>query len=225
MPSDQLLTSEAASAAASPPSSSLRPVIVSQLREWYDRLSAEGDLLSIEALDRYYATFRQRFGPDVLRAVDGEALLTLMHGTGHCDGLAYWLEFKDDEEFPARFGSIAGGSSLKFGFYRRKETGAWTTGLPTAQREISIAEAIAMARVQRDELVAAAGVLDAFTIATDDDAYAALESDLSRVAPTVSNLVWGHKYLSLLYPEKLDDFHARPYQHFNLNAFRKFGCS
>src|SRR2546425_1008849 len=104
MPLDQLLTSEAGSGALSAHSSSLHPVIVSQLRELYERLSAEGDRLSIEALNGYYATFRQRFGPDVLRAVDGEALLTLMHDTGNRNGLVYWLEFKDDAEFPAWFG-------------------------------------------------------------------------------------------------------------------------
>ena len=216
MPSDQLPTSEAPSSAGLPHSSSLHPIIVSQLRDVHDRLAAEGDRLSIGALDGYYATFRQRFGPDVLRAVDGEALLTLMHDTGNRSGLVYWLEFKDDEEFPAWFGSIAGGSALKFGLYRRSETGAWTTGSPTAQREISIPEAVSMARVHRDELVAACRVLDAFEITTDDAAYASLESELSRVAPTVSDGVWGHKYLSLLYPEKLDDFHAPAYQRFHL---------
>ena len=184
MPADQLLTSDAANAAVSTHSSSLHPVIVAQLRELYERLSTEGDLLSIEALDGYYATFQQRFGPDVLRGMDGEALLTLMHDMGNRNGLPYWLEFKDDAEFPARFGSIAGGSSLKYGLYRRRETGAWTTGSPMAQREISVAEAIAMARVHRDELLAACRVLDAFTVTTDDDAYASLESELSRVAPT-----------------------------------------
>ena len=155
MPSDQLLTSKAAGAGVSTYSSSLHRVIVSQLRDLYELLSSKGDLLSVETLDGYYATFRQRFGPDILSAVDGEALLTLMHDTGNRNGLVYWLEFKDDAEFPARFGSIAGGSALKFGLYRRRETGAWTTGSPTAQREISIPEAIAMARVHRDELVAA----------------------------------------------------------------------
>jgi len=42
-----------------------------------------------------------------------------MHDHGNRDSLVYWLEFKDDEEFPASFGSIAGGSALKFGIYRR----------------------------------------------------------------------------------------------------------
>ena len=61
--------------------------------------------------------FRDRFGPAVLRELDGEALLQLMHGRESTDSkcLAYWLEFKNDDEFAGnRFGGIRGGSALKF---------------------------------------------------------------------------------------------------------------
>ena len=34
----------------------------------------------------------------------------------------------------------------------------------------------------------------------DDDDYRRLQEDLDRIAPAVSNLAWGHKYLSLLSP-------------------------
>jgi 5-methylcytosine-specific restriction protein B len=87
------------------------------------KLNGEGKLLSKPQLDGYYSTFRGRFGPDVLAKLHGEDLLETMHGLGHKNSLIYWLEFKNDDEFPARFGSIAGGSALKFGIYRRKETG------------------------------------------------------------------------------------------------------
>ena len=49
--------------------------------------------------------------------------------------LVYWLEFKNDDELPgSKFGSIGGGSALKFGIYKRKETGAWMTGSPLKKR-------------------------------------------------------------------------------------------
>ncbi len=35
-------------------------------------------------------------------------------------------------------------------------------------------------------------------------------------APDVSRLAWGHKYFSLIYPNKLDDFHSEQFQHFHL---------
>ena len=198
-----------------PPQASLHPKLWQELNDLRTQLMARGDLPSLEALQGYYGTFRQRFGPDILAAADGEALLSLMHETSK-DGLVYWLEFKDDDELPAIFGSIAGGSALKFGLYRRKETGAWMTGAPTAQRALSTADAVQIARAHHDQLLAADQVLTRFPIDSDDAGYPALQHDLARVAPTVQDSSWGHKYLSLLHSDKLDDYHAAAYQRFHL---------
>ena len=193
----------------------LHPILIDELTRLHSTLLTKGDLRSNETLKGLFALFRQRFGPEVLRAHDGEPLLSLIHETTR-DGLVYWLEFKDDDEFPAIFGSIAGGSALKYGLYRRKDSGAWMTGTPTAQIELSTAEAISIARRNRDQLVAASEVLAAFPTESDDAAYVRLQADLRRVAPDVEDSSWGHKYLSLLYPEKLDDYHAVAYQRFHL---------
>ena len=76
---------------------------------------------------------------------DCEALLYTMHDIGNRDSLVYWLEFKDDDEFPSKiFGSIAGGSSFKFGLFRKKETGLWTTGSSQKPVSLSVDEAIVM---------------------------------------------------------------------------------
>src|SRR5205085_2837484 len=92
--------------------------IVQELKDLYKSLESEGKLLSNEELAGYYSTFRNRFGPDKLKNLDGEALLEIMYGPGNKDSLVYWLEFKNDEEFPSpRFGSIAGGSAFKFGLF------------------------------------------------------------------------------------------------------------
>jgi 5-methylcytosine-specific restriction protein B len=45
------------------------------------------------------------------------------------------------------------------------------------------------------------------TPASDPD-YEQLQKDMDSVAPDVSNLAWGHKYFSLLFPDKLDDYHS-----------------
>ena len=178
-------------------------------------LSARGDLLPAEKLESCYALFRQRFGLEVLRSLNGQPLLDLMKGNGR-DGLVYWLEFKDDDEFPARFGSISGGSALKYGVYRRRETNAWTTGSPSAQREISSDEALAVASSHRDQLIAAAELLERLPPDADDAAYEQLQKRFVEVAPDVQDSSWGHKYLSLTYPAKLDDFHAESFQRHNL---------
>lgn len=106
----------------------IEPAVAERIKERCAALLAQGTLRSRSDLERCYATFRSRFGPEILKGLDGEALLDFVHNHGNTASLVYWLEFKNDDEMPAIFGSIAGGSALKFGVYKRKETGAWMTG-------------------------------------------------------------------------------------------------
>ena len=124
--------------------------IVQKVRKVQALLNGEGKLPSKAQLGVFYETFRQRFGSDRLKNLDGETLLEAIHNHSNRDSLVYWLEFKNDEEFPGTmFGSIAGGSALKFGIYRRKETGVWMKGSPQNQQELSTEEAIQIARNHR----------------------------------------------------------------------------
>jgi 5-methylcytosine-specific restriction enzyme B len=195
----------------------LHPQIETELRQLHDLLSADGTIRPPAQLQGYYDTFRRAFGPEVLRSLEGPELLERMHAHGSRDSLVYWLEFKGDEEFPAIFGSIAGGSALKFSVYRRAETGTWATkGTGSAPRDISVDEAVEIARRHRDQLVAAAGVLAAMPFVTDDNQYLRLQDTLRRVAPDVEDTAWGHKYLTLLFPGLLDDFHVADLQRYHL---------
>ena len=100
-----------------------------QIIDRHKELLDQGKVPTQQRLDEEYALFRSRFSPSVLAGLDGEPLLNLMHETGNRDSLVYWLEFKNDDEFETRrFGSIAGGSALKFRVFRRKETGNWQAG-------------------------------------------------------------------------------------------------
>lgn len=95
-----------------------------------EELVSDGKIYTELELEQYYATFRERFGPEKLSSLDGEALLTFIHDQGNRDSLVYWLEYKNDDEFETRrFGSIVGGSALKFRVFRRKETGHWQAGV------------------------------------------------------------------------------------------------
>jgi 5-methylcytosine-specific restriction protein B len=191
--------------------------IISELRERYKSLVNGGKLLSNEQLAGYYSTFRSRFGPEKLKTLDGEALLETMHSHGNRDSLVYWLEFKDDAEFPSsRFGSIAGGSAFKFGLFRRRETGAWTTGSPTNPVELTAEQAVDIARRHRDQLIRGVELLEKLPVNGTDEDYEHLQQEMNHVAPAVSDMAWGHKYFSLLYPEKVDDFHNPDYQRFHL---------
>jgi 5-methylcytosine-specific restriction enzyme B len=201
-------------AADSGTTSPIAPALQVDLRAVHEALLSRGGVLRTEQALGFYRRFRARFGPDVLGALDGQDLLATMHGRQTKDSLVYWLEFKDDDEFPGRFGSIAGGSALKFGMYQSKE-GDWWTGTPQRQMPLSLAEACERARQQRDELVRGASVLDAFTESRSDD-YAALQSKMLEAAPELAETAWGHKYFSLLHPYVLDDYHALNYQQYHL---------
>ncbi len=191
--------------------------IVQELEDYHRKMQEKGELLSNEQLTKYYTTFRNKFGPDKLKNLDGEALLDTMHGSGNRDSLMYWLEFKDDDEFHSPwFGSIAGGSSFKLGLFRRKETGIWTAGSPQKPVELTVEQAILRARQHRDQLLKGVELLDKLPTNGSDEDYGRLQREMEQVAPDISDLAWGHKYFSLLYPDKLDDFHNDDYQRFHL---------
>jgi 5-methylcytosine-specific restriction enzyme B len=119
------------------------------------------------------------------------------------------LEFKNDDEFGTpKFGSIAGGSALKFRIFRRKETGNWQSGGEKANqpKDITKDEAIEIARSHRDLLLKGVELLVKLSETATDEDYAELQDQMDKLAPDVSRLAWGHKYFSLLFPNKLDDY-------------------
>lgn len=187
-----------------------------ELLKQYRQMQNNGEFIPKSKLPQYYQTFRDRFGPEKLERLDGDELLVTMHERGNRDSLVYWLEFKNDDEFPSDFGGIQGGSAHKFGLFRKKETGEWVTGSSQNSREISEKEAIEIARRQRDQLVRGYELLTALPDNADDERYKQLQEDLNREAPDIVDSAWGHKYLSLLFPDKLDDYHAEEYQRFHL---------
>ena len=187
------------------------------LLKLHAEMVAAKELRDPEALRGFYAAFRERFGPDALSSLEGEALLETMHNHSNRQSLVYWLEFKDDDEFPATFGSIAGGSAHKFGVYKRKENGAWAVqGEGRTPKEIPLEAAIEIATQHRDQLVGAAELLAALPENAGEKEYAALERDLLAAAPDVADTAWGHKWLHMIFPDRLDDFHVARYHQYHL---------
>ncbi|MEW6546393.1 MAG: AAA family ATPase [Bacillota bacterium] len=188
-----------------------------QLVSVYNKLASEGKLVGEQVIRENQARFRERFGPEVLAGLDGEALLETMHHHSNHDSLVYWLESKNDDEFRTDyFGGIGGGSAFNYKIYRQKETGAWITGTPQHPKSITVEEAIVIARRHRDQLIQASRALAELPPGASDEQYLALQHRLDEVAPDVSDTAWGHKYLSLLYPDKLDHFHSELWQRFYL---------
>jgi 5-methylcytosine-specific restriction enzyme B len=198
----------------------LEPQLFDELKTAVDRGLATGELMTHVQIEQQIMLFRDRFGPAVLRGLDGEALLRLMHGRESSESrcLAYWLEFKNDDEFAGnRFGGIGGGSALKFGIFQRQSDSAWMTGSPQTQQVLSLEKAIAIARMQRDELLAGAEVLASPDSSdTSDESYAQLQTAMEKAAPKLSGDGWAHKYWFLTNPDRLDDYHSPRYQRFHL---------
>lgn len=195
----------------------LDPRIEQGLRSALDAVARRGELLPKERLQEGYATFRDHFGPEKLQLLDGEALLETMHAHGNKESLVYWLEFKNDAEFPGpMFGSIAGGSAHKFGLFRRKDTGQWVKGSPQNEKNVTQAEAVVVAREHRDHLLACVALIEKLPGNAKDSDYKQLQEQLAQAAADIIGLAWAHKYLSLLFPDKLDDFHNQEWQRFNL---------
>lgn len=197
----------------------LHPELARVVKDTQRQLLNEGKLFSEETLQGYYATFRKRFGPQVLQKLDGESLLTRLHDfrRENRNSLVYWLEFKNDEEFPSIFGSISGGSALKFGVYPNAATGRWMTrDQSNVPVEISLEQAIEIARRHRDQLLRGIALLDALPGNATDRDYAQLQQAINIQLPNVGLTAWGHKYFSLLFPDKLDEYHMASYQRFHL---------
>jgi 5-methylcytosine-specific restriction protein B len=191
-----------------------------QLRDSLAAGPASGKLMTPEQVSKQASFFAERFGPAALQRLDGEDLLLALHGRQNSESkcLAYWLEFKDDEEFHGpSFGRIGGGSALKFGMFQRARDGAWITGSAQNQRVMSVDEAVAYTLKQRRELIAGAEILSAKDANdTSDSAYENLQVAMEKAAPELYSTSWAHKYWSLLSLNTLDDFHSPQYQRFYL---------
>jgi 5-methylcytosine-specific restriction protein B len=192
--------------------------ILRDLQNLCTRFENEGELLANDELDTYYAAFRDRFRPEKLETLEGDELLESIHDQANHNSLIYWLEFKKGNEFDtSRLGSIRGGSALKFGVYRNAKTGAWMgKGVQGGPVEISVEQAIETASKHRDQFIQGCELLENFPQGRSDADYESLQEKMDALAPDVSRLAWGHKYFSLLYPDKLDDYHNPHYQRFHL---------
>lgn len=180
------------------------------------------DAPSPEVVAAQLAAFAERFPPARLARLSGAELLEEMHGRTTRDSMVYWLEFKADETFQSRlFGSISGGSALKFVVYQSSETGIWHThgdSSASVGKEISVAEAAAIAERQRDQLLAAVAVLSGISDRPDDSGYDQLQTNIVAAASDYSHLAFFHKTLSLHFPERLDDYHSINYQNHILTS-------
>lgn len=164
--------------------------------------------------------FQERFSPEKLAAINDEELLkSLFYTIGdNTEALCCWLEH--NSECREYFGSIAGGSAYKFGLFQKKDTGEWMTGSPQKPEVLTEEQALETGKKIRDALVKGVEIVKNRELKDLSD-FEKLDDDLKQtIGEQYYNLVWFHKYFSLICPDKLSGFHSTDWQTHVLRCLR-----
>lgn len=173
-----------------------------------------------EAENATLIEFKERFSPDVLAKLsDNEILQKLFYTSGdNTEALCYWLEH--NAACREYFGSIAGGSSYKFGLFQKKDTGDWMTGSPQKPQVLTENQALETGKKIRDALIKGAEIIKNSTLESLSD-FEKVDDELKTViGEQYYNLAWFHKYFFMICPDKLSGFHSNDWQNHVLRCLR-----
>jgi len=174
---------------------------------------------SVDDISQVYDVFREKYGPEVLSTLRDDDVLKRIFYTAEStnDSLCYFLEF---ESRSRKFcGSIAGGSSYKFGLFQKKDGGIWITGSPNKPEELTNEQALELGKEIRDALVKGAKIIEEATLDSLEE-YEQLDDKLNSSIGKYALLGWVHKYFHMLYPDKLSAFHSTDWQKHILYALK-----
>ncbi len=163
--------------------------------------------------------FMIRFAPEKLAALSDEELLEVIFYTDgdNTDSLCCYIEINKDCR--KLFGGIAGGSAFKFGLFKKKETGQWTSGSPNSPIFLTEEEALQRGKNIRDALVMGAEIIRNSTL-DSLEAYEKLHDDLrEKVGTQFYDLAWFHKYFAIVCFDKLSCYHSTEWQNHILYSF------
>lgn len=172
--------------------------------EWIHEMAQTEEFKTIDAdLQNSYAAFERDYGPDVLAELNGVDLLrkVFINDTASPDNLCHQLEFGKN----GWSGSIAGGSSFKYGLFFHKRNRQWTTGAPTKPVILSEEEAAVEGKQIVDNLLECVDIIRNSTLETEED-YETLGNKLSNVPG--SNKVWFLKYFHMVFPDKIPPYYT-----------------
>ncbi len=174
--------------------------------------------VSAEEMQSLYTEFQNRFSPEKLIAIPEDELLRTLFYTADStnDSLCYYLEFHAQNR--KCFGSIAGGSSYKFGLFQKKEGRVWITGSPGSPIELSESDALILGKQIRDCIVRGAKLISEAKLETIAD-YEKLDDDLNTEIKKYAKLAWVHKYYHMIFPDKFSVWHSNEWQNHMLYAY------
>ncbi len=163
--------------------------------------------------------FLARFSPEKLAALsDDELLNAIFYSDGDNTGsLCCYIEMNKDCR--KTFGGISGGSAYKFGLFKKKETGLWTSGSPLNPIEMTEDEALQRGKDIRDALVKGVEIIRNAEL-DSLEAYEKLDDDLKeKVGEQFYNWTWFHKYFAIVCCDKLSCYHSTEWQNHILFSF------
>lgn len=178
--------------------------------EWFKNKADEFKTIDDEAKS-LYEEFREKFAPEILESVEGVDLLhkIFLNETNNNDSLCYTLEY--DKRY-SLFGSVAGGSSFKYGLFYKNDKKSWMAGASRKPRLVSVNEAISIGTEIRDEIVAGAKVISNYGAITQLKDYASLYAQLYSVMPNTINKSWVMMYYHMIFPELFPVFYNCDWQ-------------
>ena len=181
--------------------------VKAKIIEGRDKLLETSRFPSEKDLEQEYKLFQKRFGRDVLRSLKGEDLIETIFNVTNKESLTYWLEFKRDDTFKTRnYGSISGGSAMKYIMFKRKADQKWVYG--QNQQELTLPEAIRKGGDIRDAILRGADLIGAMTDRNEHD-YIFLQEQLEQEQEyQIWKYGWIHKYYHMLFPDIIDTYHA-----------------
>lgn len=165
---------------------------------------------SEDELKALIAEFNAKFSPGKLLTYSDDELMKAMFYTAARtnDSMAWWLEFHKDMR--GQFGSIAGGTSLKYGIYQNKDED-WITGGSSNKRSVSYEEALEIGKEIRDKLVRGTEIIRNAALETVED-YEKLHDDLIESIGSFATNNWVHKYFFMVFPDKFTVWHSEDWQ-------------
>ena len=177
---------------------------------WFSKMAQLYSSADIEA-EQIYKDFKEKYGPEALKAVSGLDLLHKMfiNETRDKENLCYVLEF--DKQY-SPFGGIGGGSAYKYGLYYSLDKQSWMTGAGRSPKALSQSEAIELGTNIREELLKGVEVIESIGDFSKLSAYVELNSKLHDVMPTILNKKWVMKYFHMLFPQVFPPFYNYDWQ-------------
>jgi len=158
--------------------------------------------VSEENVEQARKEFQEQFSPAKMSVLSDDELLGTLFLTvaGTNSSLCYHLEF--NPKLRDYFGSIAGGSSYKFGLFQRQQDSRWVTGSPNNPTVLTDKDALDLGKNIRDYLIKGYEIIDTATL-NDIEDYEQLANDLIAELGQYASYAWVQKYYYMFFTEKL----------------------